>query len=157
MKNKEYQLDALYTKVLKLKSNGFSVGFSNGCFDLLHKGHLHIIKEAKLLCDFLIIGLNSDESIKRLKGLDRPKDHLKVRLSKLKKLDDVDAIIVFNADTPKKLIDKLIPNVLVKGSEYKAEEVFGEKVISNGGKIILVDLLPGISTSILIKKNLKEN
>ena len=64
-----------------------------------------------------------------------------------------DAIIVFKADTPKKLIDKLIPNVLVKGSEYKAGEVFGEKVISNGGKIILVDLLPGISTSILIKKN----
>ena len=153
MKTKEYQLDTLYKKVLKLKSDGFSVGFTNGCFDLLHKGHLHIIKESKLLCDFLIVGLNSDDSIKKLKGLDRPKDPLITRLNKLKKLDDVDAIIVFEEYTPKKLIDKLIPNVLVKGSEYNVEEVFGEKVISNGGKIVLVDLLPGISTSILIKKN----
>lgn len=153
MKTKEYQLDTLYKKVLKLKSDGFSVGFTNGCFDLLHKGHLHIIKESKLLCDFLIVGLNSDDSIKKLKGLDRPKDPLITRLNKLEKLDDVDAIIVFEEYTPKKLIDKLIPNVLVKGSEYNVEEVFGEKVISNGGKIVLVDLLPGISTSILIKKN----
>ena len=153
MKNKEYVLDNLYKKVLELKKQNISVGFTNGCFDLLHKGHLHVIKEAKKSCDFLIVALNSDNSIKKLKGLDRPKDQLNIRISKLSKLDDVDAVIVFSEDTPKKLIDKIVPDLLVKGSDYKAEEIFGDKVILNGGKIILVDLLPGVSTSILIEEN----
>lgn len=156
MKNKEYQLENLILKVTELKKKGSTVGFTNGCFDLLHAGHLHIIKETKLLCDFLIIGLNSDKSIKKIKGPERPKDQLNIRINKISKLDEVDAIVVFEEETPKKIINNLIPDVLVKGSEYKINEVFGEKVVSNGGKIVLVDLLPGISTSILIAQNEQE-
>ena len=106
MKNisKEYKISNIIKKLILLKKNGLRIGFTNGCFDLLHQGHLYSISEAKKKCDYLIIGLNSDISVTKIKGSNRPIDEQTYRVLKLSKLNDVDAIIIFNDDTPLRLI-----------------------------------------------------
>jgi D-beta-D-heptose 7-phosphate kinase/D-beta-D-heptose 1-phosphate adenosyltransferase len=150
--NKEYKLSNLIKKLILLRKDGLRIGFTNGCFDLLHKGHLYSISEAKKRCDYLIIGLNSDISVASLKGSDRPIDNQLNRVLKLSKLNDVDAIIVFDDDTPLKLIMDINPNILFKGIDYKHTKIVGsEFIIKNGGKVELIDFLDGYSTSNLIK------
>ena len=95
-----------------------TIGFTNGCFDLLHDGHIHLIKEAKKKCDFLIIGLNSDESVKILKGHKRPIDNQKKRIKNLSKIEEVNAIVIFNSETPENIIEILNPDILIKGGDY---------------------------------------
>ena len=133
---------------------GLTVGFTNGCFDLLHPGHIHILEEAKSLCDFLVVGLNSDDSISRLKGKDRPIQQQGARAKVLSALACVDAVVIFNEDTPYNLITSLQPDLIVKGADYTIDTVVGAKeVLSWGGKVHLVNLIPGQSTTRLVQKN----
>jgi D-beta-D-heptose 7-phosphate kinase/D-beta-D-heptose 1-phosphate adenosyltransferase len=129
-----------------------TVLFTNGCFDLLHAGHLHLLKECRKLADTIIVGLNDDASIKRLKGNNRPIDNLSIRIEKLSKLDEVDFIIPFSEDTPLHLIKKIRPDILLKGGDYKAEQIVGaNEVIAYGGKIVVIPLLEGFSTTKIIE------
>ena len=129
-----------------------TIVFTNGCFDLLHKGHLYSLAEAKKRCDYLIVAINSDISVQLLKGKDRPIDNESARLDKLSKIKDVDALIVFTEKTPLSIINELLPDILFKGADYKDKIVIGsECVINNGGKIEFIDILEGFSTTNIIK------
>tara|TARA_B100000787_G_scaffold140237_1_gene109209 strand:+ start:1007 stop:1483 length:477 start_codon:yes stop_codon:yes gene_type:complete len=156
MKNlsKEYKISNIIKRLILLKKNGLRIGFTNGCFDLLHQGHLYSISEAKKKCDYLIIGLNSDISVAKLKGSNRPIDEQAYRVLKLSKLNDVDAIIIFHDETPLRLIKDINPDILFKGIDYKDREIVGSKFVKeNGGKVELLDFLDGFSTSNLIKNS----
>jgi D-beta-D-heptose 7-phosphate kinase/D-beta-D-heptose 1-phosphate adenosyltransferase len=156
MKNisKEYKTSDIIKKLILLKKNGLQIGFTNGCFDLLHQGHLYSISEAKKKCDYLIIGLNSDISVAKLKGSNRPIDKQTYRVLKLSKLNDVDAIIIFNDESPLRLIKEINPDILFKGIDYKDRKIVGSKFVKeNGGKVELLGFLDGYSTSNLIKNS----
>ena len=143
-------------KVSKLIESGKVVVFTNGCFDIIHKGHITLLKKARQLGDFLIVGLNSNESVSNLKGIDRPINSEEKRSENLLKLDCVDAVVIFNENTPKKLIADLRPNILVKGGDYTKEEVIGsQQVVKDGGEIVIIPLVPGYSTTNIIN-TLKE-
>tara|TARA_B100001964_G_C14103645_1_gene540503 strand:+ start:517 stop:984 length:468 start_codon:yes stop_codon:yes gene_type:complete len=131
--------------------------FTNGCFDILHAGHVHLLTEAKSLGDRLLIGLNSDQSIQNLKGLDRPLNPVEARASVLESLSIVDGVTIFQEDTPHNLIKKIIPHVLVKGGDYSIENVVGADTVREaGGEVALIPLLKGYSTSDLITR-IKKN
>ena len=154
MKDKELNLDEILKKKKFLKEKKLKIGFANGCFDLLHPGHIFLIKESKKICDYLIIGLNSDSSVKQLKGDARPIDPENLRIEKLSKLYEVDAIILFSEDTPIKLLSKIKPDFLIKGDDYKGKKVAGSDiVIQNGGELKLLKYLDGHSTTNLILNN----
>jgi|TARA_B110000459_G_scaffold42577_1_gene46627 rfaE bifunctional protein nucleotidyltransferase chain/domain len=151
--NKEININDLLKNLSKLrKKKNIIIGFANGCFDLLHKGHLSLLTESKKKCDYLIIGLNSDKSIKLLKGKSRPIENETKRVSMLTKQKEVDAIIIFEELTPLNLIINIKPNILFKGSDYLEKKIIGSNFIyQNGGKIELIDILDGYSTTNLIK------
>jgi D-beta-D-heptose 7-phosphate kinase/D-beta-D-heptose 1-phosphate adenosyltransferase len=152
--NKEYSAENLIKKIVQLKKDNISIGFTNGCFDLLHKGHIYSISEAKKKCDYLIIAINSDISVSIIKGPNRPIDDQVNRVLKLSKLDDVDAIIIFYDDNPLELIKDINPDILFKGADYKDKEIIGsEFIIENGGKVELIDILNGYSTTNIIKNS----
>jgi len=152
--NKEYSTVNLIKKIVQLKKENVSIGFTNGCFDLLHKGHIYSISEAKKKCDYLIIAINSDISVSIIKGPNRPIDDQVNRVLKLSKLDDVDAIIIFYDDNPLELIKDINPDILFKGADYKNKEIIGsEFIIENGGKVELIDILNGYSTTNIIKNS----
>jgi len=137
----------------KLKKENKIIGFTNGCFDILHSGHVSYLEEAKKKVDFLILGLNTDYSIKRIKGDDRPVVDELNRAKVLSGLSSIDAIIFFDEKTPLKLITSIKPDALIKGSDYKINEVIGSKEMNQwGGKVFLIDLIPGQSSSKIIKK-----
>ena len=128
--------------------------FTNGCFDILHPGHLKLLKEAKSFGDILIVGINSDSSVRILKGEGRPVVNQQDRLVILACLKIVDFVIIFEEETPLNLIKCISPAVLVKGGDYKLSEIVGgEHVIKNGGKVKIVKSKPGYSTSKFLKKN----
>ena len=130
-----------------------TIGFTNGCFDLIHQGHIFYLKEARKMCDFLILGLNSDNSIKKIKGKDRPILNQMERTEILANFDFIDKILIFNEETPINLIKKIRPNIIFKGDDYSIDEVVGSKVIKNwGGKIKLIKCVKGKSTSNIIRK-----
>ena len=136
------------------RQNSKKIIFSNGCFDLLHKGHIDLLAKARSLGDVLIVGLNSDVSVKALKGDKRPIQNQKVRFNNLLKLNSVDLIIIFEEETPLKLIKKIQPNIIVKGQDYKVKHVVGYNTIKGwGGEVVLVPLTKGYSTTSIIKKN----
>ena len=115
------------------------IGFTNGCFDLLHPGHIRLLTEARAACDRLLVGLNDDASVRRLKGADRPRQDVYARAEVLAALEAVDLVIVFADDTPLKLIDCIRPRVLVKGGDYRIEDVVGREVVeAHGGEVLLV-------------------
>ena len=144
--------DILLERISKIRKSNKIIGFTNGCFDLLHKGHLLLISESKKKCDFLIIGLNSDTSIKDIKGKDRPYEKEIKRIENLELNSNVDAIILFNDKTPLNLIKKISPNILIKGADYIDKTVIGsEYIANNGGKVEFVEILPGYSTTNIIK------
>lgn len=135
------------------KITGKTVSFTNGCFDILHPGHLFSIAEAAKEADILIVGLNSDASIKRLKGPDRPINNTTSRALIIANLAMVDAVIVFDEDTPYELISQILPDVLVKGGDYTIDSIVGAKeVIANGGKVIINPIVEGFSTTNIIEK-----
>lgn len=132
---------------------GLKVGFTNGCFDLLHPGHISILRQARAACDRLVVGLNSDASVKRLKGETRPVQNEAARGTVLASLADVDQVVIFGEDTPLELIMKIRPDVLVKGADYTIDKVVGApEVQSWGGKIVLAQLVDGQSTTKTIAK-----
>ena len=133
------------------------VGFTNGCFDILHSGHISLFEEAKKNCDYLIVALNSDNSVRRLKGETRPINDQSSRLNLLKSLKWIDEVLIFDEDTPEKLIKNIKPDVLIKGSDYKLEEIIGADFVkSYGGRIIRANFIKNKSSSKLIEdiKNL---
>jgi len=127
--------------------------FTNGCFDILHRGHIEYLAKAADYGDILIIGLNTDSSARRLKGPSRPVQDQNTRALILASLHFVDAIILFDEDTPYKLIEMIQPDILVKGGDYKPEDIAGQDLVkARGGKIITIDLVKGNSTTGIIKK-----
>jgi D-beta-D-heptose 7-phosphate kinase/D-beta-D-heptose 1-phosphate adenosyltransferase len=132
---------------------GLRVGFTNGCFDLLHPGHVKLLAGARATCDRLVVGLNGDVSVTRLKGAGRPVQPVQARAEVLAALEAVDLVAVFEEDTPEKLIARVKPTVLVKGADYTREQVVGREIVEAlGGEIILIDLVPGHSTSSMVER-----
>jgi D-beta-D-heptose 7-phosphate kinase/D-beta-D-heptose 1-phosphate adenosyltransferase len=139
--------------VARWRRKGLKVGFTNGCFDILHPGHISLLREARAACDRLIVGLNSDASVRRLKGPGRPVQDGDARASIVSSLPSVDLVVMFDEDTPISLIEAIRPDLLVKGADYKAEEVIGyDLVASYGGRVLLAQLVPGQSTSSIISR-----
>lgn len=139
--------------ISELKSQGKKIVFTNGCFDILHAGHVTYLSKAAKLGDILVIGLNSDNSVKRLKGESRPLNNENDRALVLSSLEFVDFVVMFSDDTPKSLIEAITPDVLVKGGDYLPENVVGaEHVINCGGKVEIIPLLEGRSTTSIINK-----
>jgi D-glycero-beta-D-manno-heptose 1-phosphate adenylyltransferase len=135
------------------RNSGMKLVFSNGCFDLLHPGHIDYLSKAADLGDVLIVGLNTDNSVSRIKGEDRPVNDQAARAVLLAAMGFVDAVVMFDDDTPYSLIKAVQPDVLVKGSDYREEEIVGFDIVSaKNGKVVAVDLLEGYSTSAIIKK-----
>ena len=136
------------------RRENFKLVFTNGCFDLLHKGHLDLLSNAAGFGDKLFVGLNSDKSVKKLKGDSRPIQNERTRAQKLLELKYVNHVIIFEDLTPQKLIHAISPDVLVKGGDYKKSEIVGAKhVISSGGVVKIVPLTPGFSTTSIIEKS----
>ena len=155
--NKICTLSNLKTKVEKWKENGEKVVFTNGCFDLVHRGHIEVLAKTADLGDRLIIGLNSDESIRELKGENRPIIDETSRAFLLAALQFVDAIVFFSEETPIILIKTIVPNILAKGGDYKTEDIVGnEIVIQNGGEVKTIPLTDGFSTTNIVEKIKKD-
>ena len=129
------------------------IGFTNGCFDLLHPGHVKLLAGARAVCDRLVVGLNGDASVTRLKGAGRPVQPVQARAEVLAALEAVDLVVVFDEDTPESLIARVKPSVLVKGSDYTREQVVGRDVVEAlGGEVILIEIVPGHSTSAMVER-----
>ena len=139
--------------LLDWRKQGLRVGFTNGCFDILHPGHVKVLTAARGACDRLIVGLNSDASVKRLKGKGRPVQDERARAEVLAALEAVDFVVIFEEDTPTKLIGEIRPSVLVKGGDYTREQVVGHEIVeAAGGQVLLVEVLPGFSTTSLVNR-----
>jgi len=146
-------LPAALDHIARWRRNRLTVGFTNGCFDLLHPGHVSLLAQARAACDRLVVGLNSDASAKRLKGLGRPVQSQEARAQVLASLASVDLVIVFDEDTPVALITAIRPDALVKGADYRRDQVVGHEIVeSYGGKVLLAELLPGHSTTATIAR-----
>jgi D-beta-D-heptose 7-phosphate kinase/D-beta-D-heptose 1-phosphate adenosyltransferase len=136
------------------RAQDLRIGFTNGVFDLLHPGHIKVLAQSRGACDRLVVGLNSDASVKRLKGKDRPIQNERARAEVLAGLEAVDLVVVFEQDTPLELIREVKPSVLVKGGDYKPDQVVGREVVkAQGGEVIVVDLVPGFSTTRIVEKS----
>jgi D-beta-D-heptose 7-phosphate kinase/D-beta-D-heptose 1-phosphate adenosyltransferase len=146
-------LEVILPQIQMWRDEGLKVGFTNGCFDILHTGHLALLSEARATCDKLIVALNSDASVRRLKGATRPVNQEQDRATVIAALETVDAVVVFSEDTPENLLHKIRPDVLVKGADYTIETVVGAPFVqSYGGKVVLAGLKAGYSTTNLIEK-----
>jgi len=144
-------------RVAQWRFLGKTVAFTNGVFDILHQGHIFSLSQAAKEADFLIVGLNADNSVKRLKGESRPVNNQESRALVLSSLLMVDAVILFEEDTPLDLITSLLPDILVKGGDYNLEQIAGAKeVIDNGGRVVINPILEGFSTTGIIDQ-LKSN
>jgi D-beta-D-heptose 7-phosphate kinase/D-beta-D-heptose 1-phosphate adenosyltransferase len=146
-------LKDLRSRVLQWKFFGKKIAFTNGCFDILHAGHIYSLSQAAKEADYLVVAVNSDSSVKKLKGKSRPINNETNRAGILASLTIVDAVIIFEEDTPLELIQSILPDVLVKGGDYKPEEIAGAReVIANGGRVVINPVLKGFSTSSIISK-----
>jgi len=135
------------------RKQGLRIGFTNGCFDILHPGHVKVLTAARGACDRLIVGLNSDASVKRLKGDGRPVLDERARAEVLAALEAVDLVVIFEEDTPIKLITQIKPSALVKGGDYSRAQVVGHEIVeAHGGEVLLVEVLPGFSTTSLVNR-----
>jgi D-beta-D-heptose 7-phosphate kinase/D-beta-D-heptose 1-phosphate adenosyltransferase len=137
----------------RIKAERKKIVFTNGCFDLLHVGHVRYLAQAKKLGDFLIIGLNSDSSVKELKGEDRPINSFEDRATLLSAIESVDSVIMFEEQTPENLIKDIVPDILVKGGDYNIEDIVGYKtVMQNGGQVKTLSFYDGYSSTNYINK-----
>ena len=153
IKNKLLSREALETKLAEWRSAGETIVFTNGCFDILHRGHVEYLAQAADLGDKLIVGLNTDASVKRLKGESRPINDEKSRALLLSALQFVDAVVFFDEDTPYELIKQVQPDILVKGNDYKPEEIVGYDIVTaKSGKVLTINLVEGFSTTNIIKR-----
>lgn len=153
VKNKIVRQNLLRETLLALKAQGKKIVFTNGCFDLVHLGHLDYLEKARGKGDVLVIGLNSDQSIRRLKGASRPVMDENSRARLLAALEFVDYVVLFDEDTPLELIRDILPDVLVKGDDYQVSNIVGADIVmSNGGKVETVELVKGYSSTAIIEK-----
>ncbi|MBS1952105.1 MAG: D-glycero-beta-D-manno-heptose 1-phosphate adenylyltransferase [Cytophagales bacterium] len=151
--NKIKSLPEATTQVKAWQNAGLKVVFTNGCFDLLHLGHVDYLEKARSMGDKLVLGLNSDNSVSRFKGPERPLQDQQSRARVLAALQFVDLVVLFDEDTPLNLISQLLPNILVKGSDYLAENIVGADVVKkNGGEVKTIDFVPGYSTTRIVEK-----
>ncbi len=149
-----FDWSVLDERLQEWRRRGLRVGFTNGCFDLLHRGHVKLLAQARAACDRLVVGLNDDASVRRLKGDSRPLQDVHSRAEVLAALEAVDLVAVFGEDTPLALIERVRPQVLVKGGDYRREDVVGHDLVeAAGGETILVDLVPGHSTTALVHRS----
>ena len=150
---KVMSLSEITQELKSWRHQGVRIGFTNGCFDLLHLGHIHLLQQAAKGCDKLIVGLNSDMSVKRLKGDTRPIQNEEVRSQVLAALSTVAAVVIFDEETPLNLIKGILPDVLIKGADYTVDRVVGADIVqAHGGKVMLVNLQPGHSTTATVAK-----
>jgi len=146
-------LSQLQSLVASWRVRDSSIAFTNGCFDILHEGHIFSLSQAAKEADYLIVGVNSDRSIKELKGPDRPINHEHSRALLLASLAIVDAVVIFDESTPLNLISTLLPDVLVKGGDYTIEQIVGAKeVIAAGGRVVVNPIIEGFSTTGIIQQ-----
>jgi D-beta-D-heptose 7-phosphate kinase/D-beta-D-heptose 1-phosphate adenosyltransferase len=151
--HKIFDLSGLQHQLSRWRLLGKKVSFTNGCFDILHQGHIASLSEAATEADFLVVGVNSDASTRRLKGESRPINNQDARAYLLASLLMVDAVIIFDEDTPLDLINAVMPDVLVKGGDYTLEQIVGAKeVMAAGGRVVINPIVPGYSTTGLIEK-----
>ena len=152
-----FDWSVLDERLAEWRRQGLRIGFTNGCFDLLHPGHVKLLTAARAACDRLVVGLNSNASVTRLKGEGRPVQDQQARAEVLAALEAVNLVVLFEQDTPLGLIGRVRPKVLVKGADYRIDEVVGrEAVEADGGEVILVDLVPGHSTTALVDRQLNK-
>jgi len=151
-------LDELIALTAQVRQNGKSVVFTNGCFDILHRGHVHLLRQAKAAGDLLIVALNSDRSVQEIKGARRPVLPETDRIELIGAMEMVDYVIVFDEPDPYKLIAAIKPNVLAKGGDWSAEKIIGADVVQQaGGRVVVIPYLKGFSTSEIIERILNEN
>lgn len=145
------EFNKIKKEISELRKKSKKIVFTNGCFDILHAGHVGYLNEAKALGDILVVGMNSDKSIRRLKGESRPVINEKDRAYILANLKPVDYVVIFDEDTPYMLIKEIIPDILVKGGDYEGKNVVGSDIVeSAGGRVALIDFIYGKSTSNII-------
>jgi len=150
---KIYRISDLLASRAEWRKEGKKVVVTNGCFDILHVGHVLYLEKAKSLGDVLLVLANSDDSVRRLKGDDRPYNDEFSRINVLAALSSVDGVTIFTEDTPEQIIEKINPDILVKGEDYQIEEIAGgEFVLASGGKVLTISLIDGYSTSNIIHK-----
>jgi D-beta-D-heptose 7-phosphate kinase/D-beta-D-heptose 1-phosphate adenosyltransferase len=143
----------LLTRIAQWKFLGKTIAFTNGVFDILHPGHIFSLSQAAKEADYLIVGVNADDTVKRLKGKNRPVNNQETRTLILASLLMVDAVVIFEEDTPLALINAILPDVLVKGGDYTVEQIVGAKeVIQHGGRVVINPIIEGFSTSGIIEK-----
>jgi rfaE bifunctional protein nucleotidyltransferase chain/domain len=148
--------EELTPQVIRWRLNSKTIAFTNGVFDILHEGHIAVLAKAASFADMLIVGINSDASVKKLKGESRPVNHQQSRALLLAALIMVDAVVIFEEGTPLELIKKIKPDVLVKGGDYTIDTIVGSKeVFANGGRVEIIPLEEGFSTTGIIEKILK--
>jgi len=153
MMKKKKNFTEIKNIVNKLKKKGKKIVFTNGCFDILHTGHIKLLKKAKGLGDILIVGINKDSSIKKLKGKGRPIMDEKQRIEIISAIEFVDYVVPFGQTTPENLIRIIKPDIIVKGGDYKKDEVIGKDIVEKyGGKVYIFPLLKNISTTKIINK-----
>lgn len=153
MNKKNHSLNSLVLIRQKLKEEGKRVVLTNGCFDILHSGHIHLFREAKLLGDVLMVAVNSDESIRKIKDASRPIFQLEERLEILEAIADVDYLVPFAEETPQKVISALLPDILVKGGDWPSRKIVGRREVEKaGGKVVSISYLPSHSTSEIIER-----
>ncbi|MEO6611129.1 MAG: D-glycero-beta-D-manno-heptose 1-phosphate adenylyltransferase [Chitinophagaceae bacterium] len=153
---KIYPLAQLLQKAAQWRLPGKKIVFTNGVFDILHPGHIFSLSEAAREADYLVVGLNADASVKRLKGEGRPVNEEQSRALLLASLLMVDAVVIFEEDTPLELIKSLLPDVLVKGGDYTIDQIAGAReVIAAGGRVVINSLLEGFSTTAIIERSKK--
>ena len=153
IKSKIIDIDNIKPFLVNWKLKNQKIVFTNGCFDILHRGHVEYLAKAAGSGDVLVIGLNTDNSVRRIKGEFRPVQDEYARAILLASLSFVSVVILFDEDTPYELIEKIKPDVLVKGSDYKAEDIVGYDIVkTNGGEIVTIDFIEGYSTTSIIEK-----
>ena len=153
LQSKIYTLDQLIDKVSNWKDQNKKIVFTNGCFDLIHLGHVEVLARSSDLGDKLIVAINSDESIAKIKGTNRPIIEEESRVKQIAALDFVDAVILFQQDTPIKIISSITPNVITKGGDYKISDVVGyESVQENNSEVAIIPLTQGYSTTSILDK-----
>ena len=153
IQQKIFTRDAIRNKLAQVRLKGTRVAFTNGCFDILHRGHIASLSQAAAAADFLVVGVNSDSSTKRLKGEGRPVNDEQSRALLLASLILVDAVVIFEEDTPLELIKIIQPDVLVKGGDYTLDQIVGAKeVIASGGEVLINPIVEGFSTTGILEK-----
>jgi len=151
--SKIYSRDHILRQIAIWRFKDKKIVFTNGCFDILHLGHIEYLSKARDLGNILIVGLNTDDSVRRLKGTSRPVNNEDARAIIIAAMSFVDAVVLFDEDTPAELIEQIKPDILVKGKDYEGKEIVGADVVkSNGGDVITIELTHGYSTTHIIEK-----